>query len=148
MKQGATSIPKRQSDPLGLLGDCNDWLLLADIDRQLKFPSHICDTNLRPDIVLYSNSRRILIIIELTCPCEQNMVSANVFKTTKYSDLVARCKKAGWEVFFFAVEVGARGYAGVSLKVCLAKLGLVGRKLKDAINDDAFAASKGSFGSG
>ena len=145
VKEGSTVAPRKRCDPLGLLGDCNDWHLLADIDKQLKFPSHIFVTLLRPDIVIYSNARRILIMIELTCPCEQNIGSAHVSKTSKYSYLIAMCQKAGWVVHFFAVEVGARGYASVSLKICFSKLGLSGRKLKEAINDASLAASKGSF---
>ena len=99
---------------------------MADIDKQLKFPSHIFVTLLRPDIVIYSNARRILIMIELTCPCEQNIGSAHVFKTSKYSYLIAMCQKAGWVFHFFAVEVGAWGYASVSLKICFSKLDLSG----------------------
>ena len=146
VKEGATcGVSSARFQLSGILNDGSDWELLADIDKRLKFPCHIDDTDLRPDIVIYSNARRILIIIELTCPCEQNIDSAHISKTERYSDLVARCKRAGWIVHFFAVEVGARGYASVSLKVCLANLGLAGKKLKEALNDASVAASKGSF---
>ena len=145
VKSGAKVSSSNRGLPKGLLDGSDDWHLLADVDRQLKFPSHIANTILRPDIVIYSNSLRILIIIELTCPCEQNIDSAHSIKTAKYSVLVTLCRQAGWEVHFFAVEVGARGYASISLKVCLSKLGLTGKKLKEAINDASVAASKGSF---
>ena len=69
----------------------------------------------------------------------------NAEKTGKYAFLVAACRKAGWNVTFFAVEVGARGFAGASLKVCLASLGVVGFKLRTALNDASISASKASF---
>ena len=101
VKSGAKINSSNRGSPKGLLDGLNDWHLLADVDRQLKFPDHISNTTLRPDIVIYSNSRRILIIIELTCPCEQNIDSAHATKTAKYSVLVTICKQAGWEVHFF-----------------------------------------------
>ena len=139
------SSSSRNSSIDGILACASDWVLVADIDKQLKFPAHIASTSLRPDVVLFANSKRIVIIIELTCPCEENISYWNAEKTSKYRFLVSLCKKAGWNVKFFAVEVGARGYVGASLKVCLSSLGIVGSKLKSALNDASVAASKASF---
>ena len=38
----------------GILATSNDWQMQADVNRKLAFPQHIANTNLRPDIVLWS----------------------------------------------------------------------------------------------
>ena len=141
----AKNNPKKVLPPEGILSQASDWILLADVGKQLVFPSHVCVTSLRPDLVVYSNSLRKVVIIELTCPMEENLELWYNLKTIKYSDLVALCQKAGWTVSFFAVEVGARGYASVSLRRCLAKLGFFGTKLRSVIDEAATAASRASF---
>ena len=140
---GGRAINTQEAE--GILSQASDWILLADVGKSLIFPSHIYETSLRPDIVLYSNRTRVLIIIELTCPMEENLFEWNHKKTVKYADLVEICRKAGWTVHFFAVEVGARGYASVSLKQCLGKLGLYGKKLRSVLDEAASTASRSSF---
>ena len=119
--------------------------MLVDLDRQLKFPPHIFSTTLRPDFVIYSETKKLLIIIELTYPCEENIAHWNILKTTKYKCLVDGCKSRGWVVHFFAVEVGARGFASNSLKFCLSKLGIVGKSCRKAVDLAAVTASRSSF---
>ena len=46
-----------------------DWILTADLDKKYNFPFHIAYTELQPDITIYSNSVKKVIMIELTCPC-------------------------------------------------------------------------------
>ena len=90
VKAGQT--PSRQSKrSLGILGQGSNWILLVDLDRQLKFPSHIFSTTLRPDFVIYCETSKLLIIIELTCPCEENISHWNILKTAKYKHLVDNC---------------------------------------------------------
>ena len=88
----SVSAGPRAQKPLGhgggLLDQADDWKLLVDLGKQLKFPHFICSTLLRPDIVLYSLSSRIVIIIELSCPSEENLNEAHIFKDGKYDDLV------------------------------------------------------------
>ena len=71
---------------------------------------------MRPDIVLFSNALKRAILIELTCPCEENMESWHSDKLLRYSGLVNMIKHNGWYVDLFAVEVGARGYCSICLK--------------------------------
>ena len=42
----------------------------VDLDQRLIFPSEIITTNLRPDLVLWSTSQKLLFIVELTVPWE------------------------------------------------------------------------------
>lgn len=50
----------------GQLGKARDWKLLADLDKKLCFPVEITVTNLRPNLVLWSASLKLIYIIELT----------------------------------------------------------------------------------
>ena len=54
----------------GILDQARDWQLDVDLDRKLRFPE-IVPTNLRPDMVLWSATMKI-IIIELTVPWEES----------------------------------------------------------------------------
>jgi len=85
-----------------------------------------------------------VIMVELTCPCEENIEARNREKLAKYTTLVADCQIANWKVHLFAVEVGARGYAAQSLTTCLRLLGLKGRPLRtcvEAAGDEALRTS-------
>ena len=51
------------------LSDANDWKLMYDFDNTyLSVPSDIHVTNYRPDSLVISYTKRILIIWELTVP--------------------------------------------------------------------------------
>ena len=46
----------------------------VDVDQQLQFPEAICISTQRPDIVIiYSLKLRKVILVELTCPAEENI---------------------------------------------------------------------------
>ena len=61
-----------------------DWILIADLDKRNNFPLHIFYTELQPDITIYSNSAKKVILINLTCPCEENMEKWHEYKIKKY----------------------------------------------------------------
>ena len=112
--------PKNARKPMvGLLHSAPKWKILYDFQGSPTVPSFLTVTTLRPDIVLYSCSIKAVIIIELTCPCEENMPYWHDKKRENYHSLCTSIKANGWRVFFFAVEVGARGYAAESLLSCL-----------------------------
>ena len=71
----------------GLLHLTADWKLLSDLGDKLVFPSFIAITRLRPDIVLFSTSIKTVIILELTCLCEENMEEWHQKKFFKYRPL-------------------------------------------------------------
>ena len=48
---------------------------LPDLKSNHCFLVHIALTQLRPDITVFTNSLRKVILMELTCPYEENMVS-------------------------------------------------------------------------
>ena len=63
------------SPAAGILHHARDWVLIADFNSNYCFPVHICFTQLGPDITIFSNNLRKVILIELPCPCEENMES-------------------------------------------------------------------------
>ena len=109
------------------------------------FPKHIAATTMRPDLVLYSNSKRIQKIFELTCLMEENFAFRNIEKTSKYADPVTAFVSSGWNTYLFAVKVGARGFESVSLRNWFAKLGIYGKHLREAFDESASVSSRSSF---
>ena len=121
------------------------WKFLSDLGKRLVFPAHIVVTSLRPDIVIYSDEAKTVIMIELTCPSEENFENQHLAKLARYTDLEADCISAGWKVHLFAVEVGARGYAAQSLSSCLKALGLKCRPLNKCVQTASDEALRTSF---
>ena len=104
---------------------------MYDFQGSPTVPSFLTVTTLRPDIVLYSCSIKAVIIIELTCPSEENMPSG----TIKSEKTITLIKANGWRVSFFAAEVGARGYAAESLLSCLRCLGFPSKLCRSTIKN-------------
>ena len=140
-----TARSQRSWSKPGLLLESVSWKLLSDLDKRLIFPAHIVVTSLRPDIVVYSDSAKTVIMIELTCPSEENFQKQHEAKLARYTDLEADCELAGWKVHLFAVEVGARGYTAQSLSSCLRALGLKNRPLRKCIEEAGNEALRTSF---
>ena len=65
-----TRLKNKNSSRSGTLHQASDWVLLGDLDGTFFFPPHIAFTELRPDITIFSNKLKRVILIELTCPCE------------------------------------------------------------------------------
>ena len=144
VKEGGSTTRSERRVP-SILEHTTDWVLLADIGCQLKFPPEIYDTRLRPDIVLFSLLSKTLVIMELTCPGEEHFEFWHLEKTDKYSQLVKACELRGWRVHFFAVEVGARGFASSSLKYFFKRVGIIGKSSRIAIDMAATASIRASF---
>ncbi|KAI8493121.1 hypothetical protein Bbelb_291250 [Branchiostoma belcheri] len=75
----------------------------------------ICETSLRPDLVMWSADQKSVVIVELTIPWEENIQSAHERKKLKYEELAQQCRQNGWRTNLYPVEVGVRGFAGTSL---------------------------------
>lgn len=144
VKEG-TKKEKHTIPKINLLSSANDWHLDIDLKTQLKFPRHIAETPLRPDLVMYSNSTKKCIIWELTVPWEEHLTLANERKRSKYQELIEKCRQNSWKVTYDSVEVGCRGFAGQSLCKAFRKIGIVGSakaKAVKKISNEALTASK------
>ncbi|XP_057305302.1 uncharacterized protein LOC130642232 [Hydractinia symbiolongicarpus] len=137
--------PGKKSKLTGLLHLACDWMILSDLKDGFVFPGHIALASLRPDLVIYSNKRRYVIVIELTCPCEENMETWHSTKMSKYNPLENIIKQNGWHIDLFAIEVGARGYCSRSVSSCLKRLGLDRRKTFQAARQLGDMCMKASF---
>ena len=59
-------------------------------------------TSKRPDMVVWCKERKVVHLIELTCPHEDNVDAAKVRKDERYEALVRECNKdAGWRATHF-----------------------------------------------
>ena len=63
-----TKVPHKRTPPVSVLHNAHYWVLLADLNKTYCFPVHIAFTQRRPDITIFANSLRKVILIELTCP--------------------------------------------------------------------------------
>ena len=103
--------PKPKPSSSGLLNFATDWKILFDLGRATYvFPSFLSNTLEHPDICLFSVQSHRVILIELTCPSEENMGDWNRIKSESYATLCDSIKNHIWIVSFFAIEVEARGY--------------------------------------
>ena len=93
-----------------LLSPARDWQCLIDYrDHSFVFPTEICITELRPDIVIWSPSVKSVILFELTCPSEENILQAKARKTARYLPLIQLIQSNGWSVSLRLLEAGVRG---------------------------------------
>ena len=129
----------------GLLHQASDWKVLSDFNSSLRFPIHIANSSHPLDIIRYSDSLRIVILCELTCPCEENFSDRHIDKTNKYCNLCNLIEENGWVCHFFAIEVGARGYCAKSVGTFLRAIGFPPKLSKNLQSDLAFASMKASF---
>ena len=75
VKPGNLSIQRSNRNlQSNLLDVPNDWQLLVDfMHAQIVFPPEFFCTNERPDIIIWSNCLRKVILVELTCPADENI---------------------------------------------------------------------------
>jgi hypothetical protein len=108
-----------------LLAGASDWRLITDYHHShLVFPPEIVTTNLRPDIVVWSPSLKLVVLLELTCPAEEGFAAASTRKLERYNELLEQISAAGWRAVHYPFEVGARGFVARSTFRCLSALGL------------------------
>ena len=132
-----SSLTKRRDySNMGIMTAAKDWKVLVDLDKQLKFPQEVqVQTDLRPDLIMYSNSIKRIIWWELTCPVEENISKNHDKKLDKYAELQVDCQTAGWSCFNVAIEVGARGFAAESLQRAATAIGIRGRAVKKLVRE-------------
>ena len=122
-----------------------DWRLMVDLDRRLKVPEEVAPTDLRPDLILVSDSAKKMGVMELTVPREERLEVSNESKRSKYASLQVEGKKRGWTVQVWAVEVGYRGFPAGSMSTFLKDLGFMGaerRRVLHKIGEKAEHSSK------
>ena len=115
-----------------------------DLDGKLRVPHKIVETELRPDMLLISDSTKRMGLIELTVPSEDRVEVAGELKRTKYAVLQHEAKKKGWAVQIWAVEVGCRGFPAASMATLLREMGLTAGEKKRKLRKLGEAAERAS----
>ena len=88
VKEGAPRLPCRRRSIRPLLSDdalncARDWQFLFDVGTGYSIlPIKTAATRQRPDVVIFSRSLRVDILIELTVPPEDRIAAANTWKLT------------------------------------------------------------------
>ena len=125
-----SKVKSKRSVSFGILNSADDWNVQADIGKQLSIPRHIVDTNLRPDIVVTSESTKCIILIELTVPWEDRMDESHELKRAKYENILLEARLKGWTTHCYPIEVGCRGFTGRSTSRMFKELGMQARSIK------------------
>ena len=87
--------------------------LLVDLpDSDYHFPSHVCSTDLRPDLV-WSDQQLLLFLVELTVCFECGFDDARCRKDNRYQDLCEDAEGNGFRCLVFPVQVGSRGIVDI-----------------------------------
>ena len=73
MREGEKKSQQSKQEPRSYLDGASDWRLLVDLENSLKVPRQVAETNLRPDILLVSDSSRKMGVVELTVPSEERI---------------------------------------------------------------------------
>ncbi|MCW2763642.1 MAG: uncharacterized protein JWR85_3843, partial [Marmoricola sp.] len=85
VRAGARPPSRSHKQPTSALSCANDWQLQCDYkDQAVMFPPVIVATSLRPDMVIWSEAVKTVIIMELTVPSEDAVADAAFRKTSKY----------------------------------------------------------------
>ena len=89
VKKGSRCSSTTQPPSKHLLSPARDWQCQIDYkDDSIVFPPDICVTSLRPDIVIWSTTTKVAILIELACPSEENILQAKARKSERYLPLL------------------------------------------------------------
>lgn len=114
------------------------------MDKKLCFPSEIAATSMRPDLVLWSVSLKLVYIIELTVPWEGAVEEAYERKKLRYAELAAEVRQQGWRAEVRPVEVGCRGFIASSTSRLLREMEVRGNAHRQAVRELSRAAEKAS----
>ena len=145
VKEGADwKLKKREKSP-AILETADDWHIMVDLPAiKYQFPTIVAVTNKRPDLVLWSASRRHIVLLELTVPAERNVVQAFERKLLRYDGpgaLGSDCRDAGWVVDVMPLEVGTLGFVAESTMRACKKLGAWSKELKTTLEEATLRAS-------
>ena len=136
-------IETRKSIP----GEARDWKMLWDEDKYpAHFPQHIYNTAERPDIVVWSDSSKQVILIELTCGDESNFSDQVERKENRYNrELVPGINSGDWTAKLFTVEIGCRGLWHHTAPALFNYFGLDKRTKKTVLQEAALTSLKCSY---
>ena len=134
VREGENSQRNAVEEHYTYLSNVKDWKMTVDLEGCLKIPREICETNLRPDLIIVSKKTKQVGVVELTVPNEDRIEVSGEIKRKKYEQIVQEGRRNGWRVRVWAVEVGCRGFPAVSMSSFFKDLGFRGSEKKKAID--------------
>ncbi len=136
-QQGTLSRPR-----FGQLKAARNWQMIADMDQRLVVPPEIATTNLRPDLILWSNSQCMVHFVELTVPWEDAVQEDFERKKLRYTKLAAEAEQRGWRAKICTAEVRCQGFVATPTVRLMKDLGISGRALRQAIKETSTVAER------
>ena len=121
------------------------WQVDTDLDRALRFPSHIAVIQQRPDLIIWSDVVKRVIIVELTVPWEGNMEWAYERRLCRYEEVREVCDDRGWMCDVLPVEVGCWGFVAKSMLKYLKMIGASSKQVKNTVTQLQEAAEIASL---
>ena len=108
--------------PSTMLELATDWKSKFDlcydevgIKHRAFFPEHILVTGQIPDGVVWSESKKIIYLLELSCSWEEWHADVHVRKKRRYADMEAQLTTQDWTVLNLPFKVGSCGYLSLSV---------------------------------
>ena len=136
---GSSITPKKKAEDQRWTGT---WESASDLGGERK--PFLIPTVLKPDIFIWCDEKKMLELVELTVPHEDNMEAARIRKEIRYEDLVKDCKEAGWKAWHSPIEIGCRGFVGVGFRHWLLKTGFTSREAAKLMTKCQETAEKAS----
>ena len=123
IKQRQRSEPDKRWD--------GNWQMAADLNGfEGFFP---IPTSRKPDIFYWCDEKKVVTIVELTVPHEDNIDAAAERKIVRYQELMDELEEAGWYAVHYPVEVGCRGFMGKRIKNWFLSIGLKHQEVNKVI---------------
>ena len=148
VKEGEQNLKKEvDEDPLKLLQRANDWssdfdLPCAKRKNVYSMDQRVCATEFKPDGFIVSYEEKICIVIELTCPMEENMDKWHKEKMKKYLQALT---SEVYTMKYVVVEVGARGGMTTDMRNLFKKIGFTKTEAAAIVDECRMMAEKSSF---
>ena len=73
-------------------------------------PTDVLVTSQKPDLVVVNRIDKKLTLLELSVPFEQNIDSTHQYKIDRYRNLISDIENNGFNVKYYAIEIGSRGH--------------------------------------
>lgn len=119
----AVTKPTTAKRDTAILDMADDWKIQFDLELQAgspapdNFPAEVAvvtGIGSRPDGIMWSMEKKIVVWIELTSPWEENLTKNHYLKKNRYNQLAIDLREGKhhgvkWKVYPFYVEVGCRG---------------------------------------
>ena len=141
-RAGEPVPPCRRRETVRTLDQAADWRVSCDLPHlHYQFPVDAAVTAKRPDIVVWSDTAKRVVMLELTVPNEKRMVESAALKQERYAELAQECRTASYDTTVLTVEVGARGFVHAQTVIALRQLGIWSRKLDTGLSHAALRSS-------